>query len=229
VRHRDRVLLRVRGRRCPTRCGKQFHLCVQSDPSAMPARSHLPLRRRSRCRHPRLSVQRPGWGSTPCRMPLPVTRVAHRSCRAGTLPRSSARSLSEIANRGGRMSALPIPTWTPFNGLLRFLLFASVEACGATSALPVADSGPRDDSALACANDTDCGGTERCYFLVSEGCSATGTCLERPFTGACRSPTWCGCDGNAVVVCAPDGYSPQPIVSQTLCEAGTPTDVSANH
>jgi hypothetical protein len=127
------------------------------------------------------------------------------------------------------MVALSARTGTWFNQRFPLLLFTLVEACGAASTLPAADSGPRDDGALRCASDEECSGATRCYFLVSDGCSATGICLNAPFTGACRAPTWCACDGNSVVVCAPDGYSPQPIASQTLCEAGTPADGSANH
>jgi hypothetical protein len=148
-----------------------------------------------------------------------------RACGAG----DRFRVCQPFEQGDGRMSALPIRTWTAFNRLLGLVVFASAEACGATSSLRAADSGPRDDGALGCASDTDCTGTTHCYFLVSDRCSATGVCLNAPFTGACRSPTWCSCDGTAIVVCAPGGYSPQPIASETLCDSGTPTDVSANH
>lgn len=150
---------------------------------------------------------------------------------AGTCCGPAIRTHGSDTRKGNeRMLDLRARTWTLFNPLLGLMLFASIEACGASSALlPVTDSGPGDDGALRCASDTDCPGATHCYFLVSDGCSATGACLNAPFTGACRSPTWCSCDGTDIVVCAPGGYSPLPIASEAICDGGGPTDAGVNH
>jgi hypothetical protein len=113
-----------------------------------------------------------------------------------------------------------------------FVLAAMNTYCGSGNEHSSLDAGvdasPVPDSSQSCAQNSDCQGPELCYFLISEGCSAKGTCLEPPFTGACKAPTFCACDGTSVVACAPRGYSPRPVASQTLCDAGMPKDGSTS-
>lgn len=66
--------------------------------------------------------------------------------------------------------------------------------------------------AAACSQDTDCTGPTRCYFGITEGCSATGACLTPVSEGtACEAKSYCDCTGGYVGDCnSPPFYQPVP-------------------
>jgi hypothetical protein len=66
--------------------------------------------------------------------------------------------------------------------------------------------------------DVDCStdGTLGCAFLISHGCSGTGTCMAKAKLLSCRPSTnpWCACDHTDVDVdCSPypTGYATKPL------------------
>jgi hypothetical protein len=83
----------------------------------------------------------------------------------------------------------------------------------------------------ACVAARDCPATMVCAYSIGSGCAADGgVCL--PFDGGsdplnCDASLACGCDGTEVMLCAPNGYSPEkPVKSSNACNA--PEDAGTN-
>lgn len=80
------------------------------------------------------------------------------------------------------------------------------------------------DAPRPCLRSSECTASDICYFPIPQGCTAIGACLPPPPVGGCRAPIGCGCSGADVPVCAPAGYSPEPLARTTPC----PTDASTD-
>jgi hypothetical protein len=60
--------------------------------------------------------------------------------------------------------------------------------------------------------DGGCGADAMCAYAIEAGCGAVGVCVPAGSSGACRSPTLCGCDGVVFLgQCGlPFGYTQAP-------------------
>jgi hypothetical protein len=83
--------------------------------------------------------------------------------------------------------------------------------------------------AAACASDGGCGANFVCAYSSAAACGATGVCVPATQNaGACRVPTFCGCDGGSVLgrCDLPVGYTPAPVLSDVFppCPAAGTVD-----
>jgi hypothetical protein len=91
---------------------------------------------------------------------------------------------------------------------------------------PVAFSGPcgSDGGIVAgpCTSNADCTTGYECGFLISEACSAAGTCVRVDEGVRCNSyEPGCTCSGTTINVACngyPSGYAPQPVLHTGVCE-----------
>lgn len=86
------------------------------------------------------------------------------------------------------------------------------------------------DVVVTCASDVDCPPrAARCMFRVSEGCGATGTCVNYVEPTACPKARFCGCQDGGISACAPEGLSPVAVQRGAVCvepDAALSTDAS---
>ena len=88
------------------------------------------------------------------------------------------------------------------------------------------------DVVVACGSDVECPPrAARCMFRVSDGCGATGTCVNYMETTACPKARFCDClgVGTGVSACAPPGLAPIPVNPSATCvqpDAAPSTDAS---
>jgi hypothetical protein len=87
-------------------------------------------------------------------------------------------------------------------------------------------------NAPACSKNSDCAPPTRCYFGITEGCSATGACLT-PVAGgtACEAVSYCDCQGNMVGDCnSPAFYQDVPVAGYTCTDAAVaPIDAGKDY
>jgi hypothetical protein len=73
-----------------------------------------------------------------------------------------------------------------------------------------------------CVAARDCPAAFVCAYPIADLCGGAGRCLPYDPDGGCTAPNACGCNNTTVQLCAPTGYAPVPIQSQTACDGGTP-------
>jgi hypothetical protein len=138
----------------------------------------------------------------------------------------------------------PIDVVTPADGVDPIDVVIPMDVVSAIDVVtPVDDGRPADtiipmdanrvdlvrstDAGVPCVVDTDCMGTGlRCGYLITNACSATGTCVATPSGSPCWAITsmlGCGCDGTTVGWTGgchpefPDGYAPAAISHTGAC------------
>ena len=121
--------------------------------------------------------------------------------------------------RGGR-GAAPRPEM----GNLVQLSIVSVFAVLAIPSFSLNLAGCSTTTASGCTQDSECTDGKHCYFAVTGGCFASGSCLDPPAIGACKAMIACGCNGVDVPLCAPAGYSPERIAHGNGCETESSND-----
>lgn len=84
----------------------------------------------------------------------------------------------------------------------------------ATDALP-------DGQGKSCSKTSDCGPMLRCIFPIALGCGAPGQCSYFTDPTSCSMKLACGCDGNDVMLCAPDGFAPAPVKKNSSCTSSS--------
>lgn len=88
---------------------------------------------------------------------------------------------------------------------------------GAVGASSGKDAG---DASNKCSADRDCRPGLRCFFPVSEACSAQGQCLDFQDSPGCAVIRRCTCAGARLETCAPLGYATLPVA--TVCLDAAP-------
>jgi hypothetical protein len=74
-----------------------------------------------------------------------------------------------------------------------------------------------DASGRFCVAARDCPAAFVCAYPIADACGASGRCL--PYGIACDASAACGCDGTSVPLCAPAGFAPKPVKSESACNA----------
>ena len=107
------------------------------------------------------------------------------------------------------------------------LLFVAACSNGGGSNDGGTDGTTSDVSPNACTSDVDCvNAGAHCYFAITGGCSATGTCITYSPPATCTPNVACGCDDTTISVCAPAGYVTFPASAANACPDDGGTDAS---
>ncbi|HSQ63216.1 MAG TPA: hypothetical protein VLM85_08365 [Polyangiaceae bacterium] len=106
-------------------------------------------------------------------------------------------------------------------GVLRLVLVVGVSAAVARCGGVIAggsDGGGDGSSSGSCSTSANCPSGQVCYFPISGGCAATGSC--RPMVACSKGPTACTCNGTTTQACGPAGYTPTPVQHMGACGDG---------